>query len=220
MELLKKAIWKLIDPIANLLLPEEKNIKEFLDLTPSELQRCLPKAEAISDRLTFPIFSYRNKKVRDIIWSIKYKGHKRITAKVSSLMYEEIMSLVEDDFSLVSRSISLVPVPISRLTGQERGFNQCLLLCQEIAKLDPQKIKVLDILEKVRDTGHQTALGRRERLQNMRNSMRVKEGVKNIQNINLIIIDDVYTTGATISEARRALEKIGPGGVLAITIAH
>ncbi len=205
----------------NLFIPEDKKIEKLLNLSQSELRKILPRAETVKDLLTFPIFNYRNKNVSAIIWAVKYRFHPELIKRLSEFLYEEIMEIAEDRLLFEGKSeIALIPIPMSNKTRRERGFNQTEELCSVVSKISNGEIKVLNILEKIKDTAHQTKLSREERLQNMKNTMKAKIGNYKIGNYLFIIIDDVYTTGATISEARRALREAGVKRALAVSLAH
>ena len=125
-----------------------------------------------------------------------------------------------------NQNVLIVPIPSSNKRKSERGWNQCELLCQEIEKLETKEIKVrFDILKKIQNTEKQADLTREKRLKNVKGSMRVEKGkmerLKDGMKNNLfIIIDDVYTTGATYREARRALKGAGAKKVTGVFIAH
>jgi len=77
-----------------------------------------------------------------------------------------------------------------------------------------------DLLMRVRDTKAQTSLSRAERLENVRDAFTVSDvGRKNLAGRHVYIVDDVTTTGATLSEATRALQKAG-ATVTAIALAR
>ena len=116
----------------------------------------------------------------------------------------------------------LVPIPISAKRRRERGYNQTELLCQEILKLDREKILSLEknVLIKPKETEHQAQIkNRQERLQNIIGTYSLKNREK-IKGRNIILIDDVTTTGATLEEAKKLLQKFEAKKVIAFTIAH
>ena len=77
-----------------------------------------------------------------------------------------------------------------------------------------------NILIKPKETEHQARIkDRRERLKNLIGSFAVKNGEK-IKNKNIILIDDITTTGATLSEARKILKQYGARRIIAFTVAH
>jgi ComF family protein len=214
---------KIITWIVDLIAPNEERLARLLKLDNNELRSILPKAQDIEDPLTLPIFNYRNKDVKVLVWALKYKAHPQILNRLAGILYEEIIAVAEERLEFEGKTnISLVPIPMSKQRLREKGFNQTELLCEEINKISRGHITVLNILEKIQNTIHQTSLHRKERLQNMKNAMKLKAGAQIPPDSLIIIIDDVYTTGATILEARRALStKPGsPSTLLAITLAH
>ena len=227
MDIILKIIASTINWVIDLIVPNEEKLARLLLLSDSELRRLLPKAVDIEDPLSFPIFNYRNKDVKTLIWALKYKAHPQILDRLASILYEEIIAVAEEHMEFEGKTnITLVPIPMSNQRLREKGFNQTEILCEKINKISVGVISVLNILEKTKNTTHQTSLHRRERLQNMRGSIQLRQGYAGQvpPDSLLIIIDDVYTTGATITEARRALStKHGSPDLsrtLAITLAH
>ena len=100
-----------------------------------------------------------------------------------------------------------------------RGYNHTEVLANLISKeLGLFCRNTILIQNKGTHTKRQVATrGRTERLQNKRNTLIVSE---NVQNMNILLIDDVTTTGATLGEARRVLLQAGASQVMAFTIAH
>jgi len=120
------------------------------------------------------------------------------------------------------RNPILIPIPLSPKRYRERGYNQAELICKELVKLNPGKDFELknNILIKIKETEHQARIkNRNARLKNLENSYGVKnEGL--LKNRNIILIDDITTTGATLNEARKILKKSGAKKIIAFTVAH
>ena len=116
----------------------------------------------------------------------------------------------------------LIPIPLAPKRLRERGFNQALLICEKLVKLDGGINFQLEknVLIKPKDTEHQVRIeDRSKRLKNIIGSFLVKNSEK-IKNRNIILIDDVVTTGATLSEARKMLKQAGAKKIIAFTVAH
>lgn len=166
------------------------------------------------------VFDYRNPIMRRALWLLKYGRHRHLSDHFGALLYEYLL----DD--LAERSVMshftdpiLVPIPITRSRKRTRGFNQAEALAQAIARRDPSLV-VIDVLEKIRDTTPQAKLkNRTERLNNLTGCFRVSDP-SSVQGRNIILIDDIATTGATISEAKRVLKKAGARKVIGLTVAH
>ena len=119
----------------------------------------------------------------------------------------------------------LIPIPLASKRKKERGFNQAELLCQKLVNIDKNNNFILEknVLIKTKDQEHQARLkDRRDRLANIIGSFSIKnpKEMQKIKNRNIILIDDVITTGATLSEARKTLKQFGAKKVIAFTIAH
>jgi ComF family protein len=111
----------------------------------------------------------------------------------------------------------VVPIPAHPLRRISRGYNQSELLASAISKESGIPVK-MDILRKTKYTERQvTAKTKAERLNRQRNSFKV---TGSLPYTNIILIDDVTTTGTTLLEARSCLIKNGASKVLAITVAH
>ncbi len=210
--------------LSDLLVPESRRLERLISFGQGGLRRALPRAERATEKNTFSVFDYRNKDVKTLVWAVKYKNNKNILELVGKILYEDILAFAEDKMIFENKNrIALVPIPMTPESERKRGWNQSLELCKTVAKLD-QGILVLNILEKTKETGHQQLLSRSERLQNIKGSIGLRQGyarrAQAEKDCLLVIIDDVTTTGATISEARQALLGIGLKEVLAVTLAH
>ena len=107
-------------------------------------------------------------------------------------------------------------IPISKNTLKKRGFNQCEYIANEIAM--NLNMKVINTLEKVKETKVQKTLLREERLRNIKGAFRVIDKSK-VEGKKLILIDDVITTGATISEGEKVLLESGAKEIKILTLA-
>ena len=121
----------------------------------------------------------------------------------------------------------LIPIPLAPQRLRERGYNQSEVLARALARAWRIPVQV-DALVRTRETPTQTALTPDTRLANVRAAFAVANvqcsmingRSLNIDHSTLIIVDDVFTTGATLAEAARALEQSGATKVLGVTFAR
>ena len=111
----------------------------------------------------------------------------------------------------------LVPIPLHKSRKREREFNQAEILSQEVAREFNKKV-LADVLIRVKPTKTQTELTFQERCQNVKESFSVTKP-ELIKDSNLLLIDDVLTTGATSNEAAKCLKEAGARKVLLLTLA-
>ena len=122
----------------------------------------------------------------------------------------------------------LIPIPLSSKRYRERGFNQAELICIELVKISKTRGEVFtlakNVLIKIKETEHQARIKDRSvRLKNLVGSFAIKNQEKNsefLKGKNIILIDDITTTGATLNEARKILRQAGVRKVIAFTVAH
>lgn len=114
----------------------------------------------------------------------------------------------------------IAPVPLHRWRLFMRRYNQAALLAHELARLAGRPC-VPDLLARVRATPTQGGLGRLGRVRNVRGAFVVPEPRRlALAGRRVLLIDDVYTTGATVEEAARALGDAGAGAVDVLTLAR
>ncbi|MBR1793271.1 MAG: ComF family protein [Bacteroidales bacterium] len=128
-----------------------------------------------------------------IVHAIKYRGDEALGLRMGLLMGRDLAQCGRFD------SVDcLVPVPLHRSKLWQRGYNQSLLLCQGIAKTFPRPI-VADALVRVIATDTQTDKDRIGRMDNIHKAFMVRN-VSALQGRHVLLVDDVLTTGATLSE--------------------
>ena len=113
----------------------------------------------------------------------------------------------------------LAPVPLHSGKRGERGFNQAELIVRHAVKNLPRRLEVATVLKRQRATHSQVGLTREERIANMRGAFRVTDPER-VKGRVVIVVDDVMTTGTTVSECARVLKKAGAERVWAATVAR
>lgn len=114
--------------------------------------------------------------------------------------------LQENDF--------FIPVPLTQQRLQERGFHQTYLITKHLGK-KWNKLSFKDVLQKKKNTKPQSTLtNREERIHNLRDSFIInKKHIDLIKNKNILLFDDVYTTGTTINECSKVLKQNGVNNI-------
>jgi ComF family protein len=107
-----------------------------------------------------------------------------------------------------------VPLHIKRLRG--RGFNQAVVLGREIARFHSIPIDISS-LRRIRNTESQVNLNEPERVKNIKGAFEVKKGI--LKGLKTLLVDDIFTTGATVNECARVLKKAGADDVDVLTVA-
>ncbi len=113
----------------------------------------------------------------------------------------------------------LVPVPLHPRKLRERGFNQSLLLARCIAKVSGD-LPVDNLLERIIDTSSQTRLGREQRIKNMERAFALKADAQIFVEKKYVVVDDVFTTGATLNACCATLQKAGAEKLRVLTLGH
>jgi ComF family protein len=112
---------------------------------------------------------------------------------------------------------ALVPVPLHPRRLREREFNQSEILCHELSRTSG--IPIISPLARRRYTTTQTQLDRKGRRQNLRDAFILGKNM-DVTNMNLLLVDDVLTTGSTLDACASALLEAGASSVRALTAAR
>lgn len=154
----------------------------------------------------------KDKELQDIIHSLKYQGKFLTGTFLGELLGKKIKNVIKNwEIDLI------LPVPLHQLKKAERGYNQSFYISKGLSKevnipLSPGGIK------RKKYTQSQTTMNSVERQQNISEAFKVKNK-KKIKGKNILLIDDVITTGATISECGRVLLNSGAKSVYAASVA-
>lgn len=141
--------------------------------------------------------------IRKAIREVKYRGKYSI--------FSEIAPLIKPNFEFDF----LVPVPLSKERFNNRGFNQAEKLAQYI-----NRKLVLNCLIRTRNTKPQFDLKLHEREENVKNAFSLSSHQSLVTSRSVCLVDDVATTGSTLSECAKVLKKAGAKKVYAICIAR
>ena len=151
--------------------------------------------------------------VRDVIHEFKYNRQMHLRHLVARWLRAAL-----DDERLSDYSFDvMVPVPLHPARQRERGFNQASLLAKLLCA--QTSIPCTPSLKRVRYTTTQTALDRSERMENLHNAFRLRKNA-DVRGLRVLLIDDVLTTGSTLSECARVLKRAGAISVHAATAAR
>lgn len=183
----------------------------------------IPEPNQIPDSFVHACFSYKDSTVKYALWLLKYHGRFPIAKILGKSLYEHNIDILsEKNIFNANKETLIIPIPITRSRKRMRGYNQSALLARAFIEnlTDKEFLYGGDILEKIRDTKAQAKVRNRlERLRNLQGAYKIKSGV-DMRGKNVILIDDVYTTGATLKEARRVLREAGARNIIALVVAH
>lgn len=213
--------FNLFEKLLDLLFPKKPLVRELEAMDPFTLVSRAERPEGRAGKEILSCFSYRDSLVRHAVWELKYKGNRKVAKLLATILYDELLAFLEEYASVTNfTNPLLIPLPLSRKRERERGFNQCRLLVDEMARIDGgTNFTLSPALSKIKDTQSQTKQdSRAKRLENLKGCFHAD--VEAVRDHNIILIDDVATTGATIEEARRTLRHAGARKVIAFTVAH
>ena len=112
----------------------------------------------------------------------------------------------------------IISVPMTKKKIAQRGYNQAELIAKQIAINSPNLTYLKNILIKQKETSTQSSLNKKERFNNVKNVYKV-QNMQKIKEKNIILFDDIYTTGATCKECTKTLMEAGAKIVDLLTIA-
>lgn len=154
--------------------------------------------------------------LRDLVAKLKYQRRRRAAAALGLVAARWLSDDAEADAALdFTAAEALVPVPLHYRRRWWRGFNQAELLAGELARLTGRP--TVGLLRRVRATPPQVGLDRAQRRRNVAGAFEVVAGGV-CRGAYYLLVDDVYTTGATLRECASVLRRAGAGQVAAVTL--
>lgn len=161
----------------------------------------------------------------DGVTALFYYGDNNISKLIEMLKYNSLLELQEDfekiilaiDFDLIYKDFVLIPVPLHARRQRERGFNQAMVLAEGFAK--KFNFKINTDLHRSNYTAQQAKLSAVDRKNNLKNVF-VFDNTEEFVLEKVLLIDDVFTTGTTMSECAKALKDKGVKIVWGLALAH
>lgn len=148
--------------------------------------------------------------LREAVHLFKYRPARSLGRPLATWMTARVRMI--SDLDLV------MPVPLHRKRLRQRGFNQALLLGKGVADAFRLPL-VYDKLQRVRNTRPQVELSGAERSRNVHDAFRIERPL-GIAGKRILVVDDVFTSGATMNECARVLKESGAKSVVAFTLAR
>ena len=160
------------------------------------------------------------------VWLFKYENEIRekiIDYKFNNKPYlyrsfAELITMNQDICHYINSFDIIIPVPIHKKRKKFRGYNQSELIAKEITK----NIKTIqlqtDLIEKIKNITPQSMLNKDERIENVINAYKANENI-DISGKNILLLDDVYTTGSTVNECAKVLKRSNCGKIGVLTLA-
>jgi ComF family protein len=153
-----------------------------------------------------------DERVQGIIHALKYQGFRSLGIVLGELIASRVKSKIK-----IEPNTILVPVPLHPIKYRERGYNQSYFIAKGLGNILDLNIRY-NMLKRIKNTITQTHLSALERHQNMKNAFKLMAGVDFSQIENAILVDDVFTTGATLNSAAGVLKSAGVDSVIGVTV--
>lgn len=155
--------------------------------------------------------------LRELIHLLKFDGV-RPAAKVLGRMLAESIAGLEPECG--QKTVLVIPVPLFKAKRRQREFNQSEVIARAALRLLGAHFRLApDILQRTRDTHSQIGLTSHQRRENLRGAFAV-ERAQEVIGREVLLVDDVYTTGTTATECSRVLRKAGASRVWVATVAR
>jgi ComF family protein len=166
--------------------------------------------------------NYDDPVIRNLIHYFKYNSFENLTPILGEILLKYIKNCLPAGRhgKLKIENFVIVPIPLHRVKERQRGFNQSKLLAKYIA--ENFNLELADILKRTKNTKPQAQCKNNEsRAKNIKNCFQIKNpaDAEKIKNKNILLIDDVFTTGSTINEAVKILKQNGCGRIIALVAA-
>lgn len=183
--------------------------------------------EYLKQRQMNKIQKYDDKFFDEHLWIYEYKDEVRekiIDYKFNnkSYLYRTFLQIIlstENVCNYIKKFDILIPVPIHKKRAKKRGYNQSELIAKGIAKNIKSIQLQTNIIEKVKNIKPQSTLSKDMRIENVKNAYRLKKCDICLKNKNILLIDDVFTTGSTVNECAKILLQTECNKVSIITLA-
>ncbi|MEK7555309.1 MAG: ComF family protein [Patescibacteria group bacterium] len=167
--------------------------------------------------------NYDDPVLQNLIRFFKFKSLENLSPILGKILIKYLNSLNPirqlADYILNPKSFIIIPIPLHPQRKRERGFNQAELLAKFVS--DNLNLEMIDGLKRIKNTEPQSKSKNREsRLKNISGCFKINPLAEiNVKNKNIILVDDVFTSGATMNEAIKILKSNGAKKIIALVLA-
>lgn len=145
---------------------------------------------------------------RAIVFSLKYDGRPDIAASIGEILADRMLAEFGAD-ELAGMYDMVIPVPVHEAKRRRRGYNQAALIADEFSRRTGLTVAE-DALIRTRETHIMRSLGPEQRRENIRGAFGIRPWfLPEISGKNILLVDDIYTTGATVDELALILKQAG-----------
>jgi ComF family protein len=145
--------------------------------------------------------------IQSVIHSLKYGGMMRLGRVLGAMSAEQV----------VARCDYIIPVPLHRTRLAERGYNQAEVMAKGLRQL--LKTPIIHAAKRIRPTPTQTRLSLPERIENVQGAFALTRNASSIKSKDILVVDDVMTTGATIMSVCETVAEAKPNSISILALA-
>ncbi|MBW4520578.1 MAG: ComF family protein [Scytolyngbya sp. HA4215-MV1] len=183
-----------------------------------QIQRCQVAGNEWSEQTPYPVFAWGTYGgvLKRTLSALKYENQPQLAQPLGQWLAE---SWLKSGKAVVGATSIVVPIPMHESKKQQRGYDQAELLAQSFCAASGLRLKSQG-LERVHNTTAQFQLSPAAREQNLAGAFRLGQALQRSSVRSVFLLDDIYTTGATIRSATQTLQQQGiqVSGVLTIAI--
>lgn len=178
----------------------------------------LPYGKDPEENYSYARYNYNDPQTRSIILAIKRYHDPLLFKKLGEALVDEIIDVLSD-YQYYNRFTQALVIPIPNSPG--KPFNQAAFLAQACVAKIPQASYLNPLFQKEKRIKQAKISGRKARYQNIKGNIAIrKRELTSIINQDIILIDDLTTSGASFFEARQLLKKAGARHVISLALAH
>jgi competence protein ComFC len=200
--------------------PKDPDIRSIEESGLEGFEKRAERLRPDADKDLICLYPYKNSLIKKSILDVKSHGNRAVAYILGQALHETLVEEIGERSPLENfvRPL-LVPIPMTRESLRERGWNQCVILAEAFKRHDrANEFDLLpEALAKIRATEDQVGKGRKERFENLRDCFKASPIVKDR---NVVVLDDIRTTGATLMEAKKALLAEGARKVICVALAR
>lgn len=170
-----------------------------------------PESHVLFGAQITTLMDYRNPAVQDLVRTLKYDGSAHAAHLAAGILTDYLREEIASHSTFSAQSMLITPVPLHKSRARERGWNQIEL----VVKALPEEFRngslsslAPEVLARTRATQPQTRLPRSERLSNVAGAFACSD-TTNLRGAHVLLVDDVTTTGATLTNAATPLRRAG-----------